>query len=73
VATSCEHGNDPSVSIKGGAFLDRVIVRLSRSSLLSGISILISYYEFKFFVICLEWHLHMLVFTYYGSLPSRRS
>jgi hypothetical protein len=43
VPPPCEHGNELSSSIKGGEFLDRVIIRFSRMSLLYGVSSLVSY------------------------------
>jgi len=39
VAGYCEHGNEPSDTIKGGNFwIRRVAISFSRSTLLSGVS-----------------------------------
>jgi hypothetical protein len=39
VADSCEHGDEPSGSVKSGKFLGRVIISFSRRTLLHGISV----------------------------------
>jgi hypothetical protein len=38
VVCSCEYGNEPSRSIKGGKFLDRVTFKFSRRTVLHGVS-----------------------------------
>jgi hypothetical protein len=40
---SCDHGNEPSDSIKGGEFLDRLVVSFSRT-LLHGVGWLVGWF-----------------------------
>jgi hypothetical protein len=44
VAASCEHGNEPSVSIKEGAFIDKLSdLQILNRTLLHGVSLITNF------------------------------